>query len=157
MTGAVGSRESPVPRRGARVLVVDADNRLLLVRGSDPARPGSRYWYTVGGGLLDGETEAEGARRELWEETGLLVAPAELEPLFDDVTDFPYDGLWYRQRQTFFLLRVATHTVPADWRPATDEHVIEEHRWWSLDELATTEEAVYPPDLALRLRGILGA
>lgn len=139
------------------MLVVDGDDRLLLVRGSDPARPGSRYWYTIGGGLLDGETEAEGACRELWEETGLRVAPAELVPLFEDVTDFPYGGVWYRQRQAFFLLRVATHTVPDDWRPATDEHVIEEHRWWSVEELATTEEAVYPPDLADRLRGILGA
>lgn len=139
------------------MLVVDGDNRLLLVRGSDPARPGSRYWYTVGGGLLDGETEVQAACRELWEETGLRVAPADLEPLFDDVTDFPYGGVWYRQRQTFFLLRVAAHAVPDDWRPTADEHLIEEHRWWSVEELVMTEEAVYPPDLAVRLRGILGA
>jgi 8-oxo-dGTP pyrophosphatase MutT (NUDIX family) len=145
------------------VLVVDAEGRVLLLRGSDPARPGSRYWYTVGGGLAPGESDAEGAARELLEETGLRAEPGELQPLFTDVTDFPYEGVWYRQQQTFFLLRVRAYQVPTDHGVAgsvgpagDDEHTIEEYRWWSLADLTTTDEKVYPTDLADALRRIVG-
>jgi 8-oxo-dGTP pyrophosphatase MutT (NUDIX family) len=148
------------------VLVVDAEGRLLLLRGSDPGRPGSRYWYTVGGGLAPGESDAQGAARELYEETGLRADPSDLVPLFEDVTDFPYEGTWYRQRQMFFVLRVAEYQVPADLlalAPRTvgpgggDEHTIDEYRWWTVADLTATDERVYPPDLVATLDRILGA
>jgi len=50
-------------RRAARVLLVDRADRTLLLRGGDPARPGLRWWFTPGGGLMDGESPAEGAAR----------------------------------------------------------------------------------------------
>lgn len=153
----VGSRENPVPREAGRVLLLDAAGRVLLVRGADPGRPGSRYWFTIGGGLDPGESVAEAAARELFEETGLRVEPADLgEPLRHDVTDFPYDGTWYRQRQAYFVLRVPAWEVPVDQIAPTEEHYIHEHRWWSLDEIVATDERVYPPDLADTLRRILG-
>jgi 8-oxo-dGTP pyrophosphatase MutT (NUDIX family) len=128
-----------------------------LVRGSDPGRPGSRYWFTIGGGLDPGESVAEAAARELFEETGLRVDAADLgEPLFDDVTDFPYDGAWYRQRQAFYVLRVPAWEVPVDQISPEEEHYIHEHRWWSVAEIMAADERVYPLDLAARLRRILG-
>ena len=43
-------------RRAARVLLVDAADRVLLFAGSDPLRPGDgSWWFTPGGGLDDGE------------------------------------------------------------------------------------------------------
>jgi 8-oxo-dGTP pyrophosphatase MutT (NUDIX family) len=156
LAAPVGSRDNPVPREAGRVLLLDAADRVLLVRGSDPGRPGSRYWFTIGGGLDPGEGVAEAAARELFEETGLLVDAVDLgEPLFDDVTDFPYDGTWYRQRQAFFVLRVPAWEVPVDQISPEEEHYIHEHRWWSVAEILAADEPVYPLDLAARLRRIL--
>jgi 8-oxo-dGTP pyrophosphatase MutT (NUDIX family) len=139
------------------VLLIDDEGRLLLVRGSDPGRPGSRYWFTVGGGLELGESVAQGAARELHEETGLRTTAADLgEPLFADVTDFPYEGTWYRQEQSFFLLRVASWDVPVEQLNPAEADVIHEHRWWSVADLESTGETVYPADLAGTLRRILG-
>jgi len=139
------------------VLLVDGGDRLLLVRGSDPGRPGSRYWFTVGGGLEPGESVAAGAARELLEETGLRVRAADLgDPIFSDVTEFPYEGTWYRQEQSFFVLRVASWDVPSDELDPAEARYIHEHRWWSLADLETTGETIYPRDLAETLRGILG-
>jgi 8-oxo-dGTP pyrophosphatase MutT (NUDIX family) len=153
----VGSRGNPVPRQGGRVLLIDNAGRLLLVRGSDPGRPGSRYWFTVGGGLEQGETVAQGAARELHEETGLRTTAAELgEPLFSDVTEFPYEGTWYRQEQSFFILRVASWDVPVEQLNPAEADFIHEHRWWSVADLESTGEKVYPVDLADTLRRILG-
>lgn len=153
----VGSRENPVPREAGRVLLLDAAGRVLLVRGSDPRRPGSRYWFTIGGGLDPGESVVQAAVRELYEETGLRVEPGDLgEPVRYEVVDFPYDGLWYRQRQAYFVLRVPAWEVPVDELSPDEQHFIHEHRWWSADEIATTVEQVYPLDLADMLRRILG-
>ena len=153
----VGSRENPVPREAGRVLLLDAAGRVLLVRGSDPGRPGSRYWFTIGGGLDPGESVAEAAARELYEETGLRVEPGDLgEPLRHEVTEFPYDGVWYRQRQAYFVLRVPAWEVPVEALSPDEEHFIHEHRWWSVEEIAATDEPVYPLDLVDMLRRILG-
>src|SRR5688572_15916571 len=64
-----------VPRRAARVLLLDAADRVLLFRGCDPARPAQRYWFTVGGGQDPGGTLTDCAVRELYEETGLRLVP----------------------------------------------------------------------------------
>ncbi|MFF5171240.1 NUDIX hydrolase [Micromonospora sp. NPDC000089] len=145
------------PRRAARVLLVDAGGRVLLFDGADPARPGHRYWFTPGGGLAPGESPAEGATRELAEETGLRVPPAELgEPVWAETVEFPFDGVWYRQEQEFFLLRVATWEVDTTGFDAIERASIRGHRWWSPVELAATEERYYPPDLPAVLARALG-
>ena len=147
-----------MPRQAGRVLLLDAAGRVLLVRGADPGRPGSSYWFTIVGGLDPGESVVDAAARELFEETGLRAAPADLgEPIIHDVTDFPYDGTWYRQRQAFFVLRIAAWEVPVDQISPEEEHYIHEHRWWSIYEIVTTDDRVYPPDLAATLRRILGS
>jgi 8-oxo-dGTP pyrophosphatase MutT (NUDIX family) len=145
-----------LPRRAARVLLIDHTGRVLLFRGWDPARPSHRYWFTPGGGLDPDESTVRGAARELAEETGLRVRPEDLgEPVWSEVTTFPFDGRWYRQEQEFFLL------VVPEWRVDTAgfDHVergsIDEHRWWSLADLEATDERVYPDDLAGLLRRVL--
>jgi 8-oxo-dGTP pyrophosphatase MutT (NUDIX family) len=138
------------PRRAARVLLVDAAGRLLLFRGFDPARPEhGRWWFTPGGGLDPGETYAQGAARELAEETGLRLTPAEVgEPVHADVVEFPFDGVWYRQEQQFFLVRVAAHEVDTAGFSEVERGSVDGHRWWSAHELSGTGERCYPVDLA---------
>lgn len=151
-----GSIENPLPRRAARVLLVDAAGRLLLFRGFDPAEPSRRYWFTAGGGLDERESSREGAARELREETGLEVATEVLgEPVWHQVTDFPYDGLWYRQEQDFYLLRVESWEVTIDGFNMEERRSIDDHRWWSVAELLATAERFYPDELPALLRGIL--
>jgi 8-oxo-dGTP pyrophosphatase MutT (NUDIX family) len=158
LTPGPGSVENPIPRRAARVILVDTDDRVLMFRGTDPGRPGVRYWFTVGGGLDEGETPTEGAARELREETGLDLPAERLgEPVWHQVTDFPYDGRWYRQDQDFFLVRVDTVQVNVDGFDEVERESIEGYQWWSLADLETTSERFYPDELVELLRGILEA
>lgn len=140
-------------RQGARVLVIDAAQRVLLLRGHDPARPHHRYWFTPGGGLAVGEEPAHGAARELAEETGLRVAASALgTPVWQETVEFPFDGQWYRQRQQFFLLRVSAWQVDTSGFDELERRTIDAHRWWSEAELAATRERLYPPELLTVLR-----
>jgi 8-oxo-dGTP pyrophosphatase MutT (NUDIX family) len=141
--------DAPVDRRAARVLLLDRAGRLLLFHGHDPADVGrGSWWFTPGGGIDDGETPAQAAARELREETGLLVDPAELgERVHDRVTLFPWGGVTYRQIEEYFLLRVDAYDVDTAGFNAIETASVIGHRWWSVEELTATAERVYPVEL----------
>jgi 8-oxo-dGTP pyrophosphatase MutT (NUDIX family) len=145
-----------IDRRAARVLLIDAAERALLLRGGDPARPGERWWFTPGGGLDAGETPVQGAARELHEETGLKVEPSALgEPVFHEITEFSYNNRQYRQEQDFFLFRVPDWQVDTAGFDDDERRTITEHRWWSAPELDATTEQIFPLGLADLLRRVV--
>jgi len=65
---------------GCRVLVFDAEERVLLIRHSY----GSGHWMLPGGGLSSGEDPQVGARREVAEETQVILTATVLVARTDD-------------------------------------------------------------------------
>jgi 8-oxo-dGTP pyrophosphatase MutT (NUDIX family) len=148
-----------VDRRAARVLLVDAADRVLLLRGTDPADASrGSWWFTPGGGLDDGETAAQAAVREVQEEVGLLLT-GDLGPVVHErTTCFSLGGTSYRQAEVFFLARVERHEVDTAGFTPFEVQSVTGHRWWPREELAVTDEPVYPADLAEVLeRALAGA
>jgi 8-oxo-dGTP pyrophosphatase MutT (NUDIX family) len=153
VAAAVGSADNPLARRAARIVLLDAAGRVLLFRGTDPGRPGSRYWFTAGGGLKPGESMVDCAIREAREETGLRLNPADIgAPIWHDTTEFPFENRWYRQEQDFFLVRVDSWEVTMAGFDPHEVRSIDSFHWWSADELETTAEEVHPAGLARLIR-----
>jgi 8-oxo-dGTP pyrophosphatase MutT (NUDIX family) len=92
------------------IAVKRGDEFLVLLRA--PYKKG--YWHLAGGGVEEGESDADAAARELLEETGL--ATTALEDLGDDLG---YDG---KKVHAF-----ATQ-APSAWEPTLNEEH-DEYRW----------------------------
>jgi 8-oxo-dGTP pyrophosphatase MutT (NUDIX family) len=142
-------------RRSARVLVVDGADRILLLRFTNDGLAGGGGWITPGGGVDDGESLVDAAARELREEIGLVVPPDQLGRPVAYCSG--HDEHWPigLLRDDFFLHRVDRHDVDEAGMEEFERTNHAGHRWWTLAELRTTTELVYPPSLASFLSDLL--
>ena len=142
-------------RLTARVLLFDPQDRLLLMKGrlpSAPGRPGA--WFTVGGGAAPGETIRAAAAREILEETGFLAF--DLGPVVwrrEGALALAAETVWMDEH---YLLARCPRGDPVRHGWQADEHaLVDDIRWWTLAELTTTGERVFPSGLAGLLPDIL--
>jgi 8-oxo-dGTP pyrophosphatase MutT (NUDIX family) len=141
-------------RRAARVLLLDPDDRILLLHGFDPLVPGRTWWFTPGGGVEPEEELTGAALREVAEETG--ITDVELGPLVARRSSaFSFDGRSFDQDEWYYLARTATTAVDGSGRTELERRSVDGSRWWPPGELLDTEETVYPEDLGRLLRHLL--
>jgi 8-oxo-dGTP pyrophosphatase MutT (NUDIX family) len=140
-------------RRAARAVVLDPDDRILLVSFEGPEHT---IWLTTGGGIDEGETDEEAVRRELWEEAGLTGF--ELGPLIWMRThEIPLaGGRWDGQSERYYLVRVQAFDPAPNltWEQLREEGMTGV-RWWTLDELEAAETLFAPRRLPALLRSLL--
>lgn len=136
-------------RRAARVLLVDEDDRILLFQDSDPGLPGRHWWITPGGGVEEGESDLEGAVRELQEETGLVVDAGDLVgPLARRTVRHGYTDVVVDQDEVFFGVVVAPFELDVSGHTEEERLTMTRHRWWTHAELVATDEEIWPTELA---------
>ncbi len=105
----VGTTLLEVPTASA--LVFDASGRVLLVRHAE-----GNLWTTPGGMIEPGETPADAAVRETWEETGLAVALTRIVGVFGGplCTSTYANGDRIAWVSTVFEARVTSGTLRPD-------------------------------------------
>ena len=70
-----------IERSAVRLVVLDAEGRLLLFRTRDLCNPGLGTWWELpGGGIEPGETYHDAAVRDLREETGIIAVRSQVGP-----------------------------------------------------------------------------
>jgi len=143
-------------RLTARVLLLDPDDRLLLMKGRLPHDPTAPpVWFTVGGGAEPGETILEAAAREIVEETGFTDARLGAVVWYREAELFDRKRRPIHFKEHYVLARTAGGELSREgWQPLEHEFV-DELRWWTLDEMRRTDEILYPEYLAELLPDVL--
>lgn len=144
-------------RHAARVIVVDAQDRVLLLRGHDADNPTRHWWFTVGGGIDPGEDERDAAVREVFEETGLRVARDALEgPVLTRSAIFDFAREHCLQHETFYAVRLdGDADLSRDGWTVLESSFLDECAWLTLDELRAVEIEVFPASLATIVADLL--
>jgi 8-oxo-dGTP diphosphatase len=143
-----------VVRDAVRALVLDPDDRALLVRFVNPDT-GEQFWTTPGGGIDSGESLEDAIQRELREETG-LEDPEPGPVIWTRREVFPWAGQTLDQRERIVLVRTPSFEprpqLSAEQLAAEGVHEV---RWWTLDELEGSNAVFYPTRLAHFVRQLL--
>lgn len=141
-------------RTSARVVLLDEAGSVLLLCGSDPAitdGTAPRWWFTVGGAVRPGERLAEAAARELAEETGLRVAPAEfLGPVWRRDEVFEFNGSLIDSEEFYLVHRTRRFEPSPSGRTELERSYIHGARWCDAAQIAGLTAAgqqVYPRQL----------
>ncbi|MGH3570020.1 MAG: NUDIX domain-containing protein [Pseudonocardia sp.] len=143
------------PRIGARVLLLDTADRVLLIHALDPDEPGHHWWELPGGGLDDGEELVDAARREIAEESGIML-PDVGRKLWVRESRFRYKGRDHHRVEHVLLGRTPSMVPQVALRPSENEKAgLIERRWWSAAELRHCQDKLLPDNLAELLDALL--
>ena len=138
----------PAHRRVSRVVLLDENDRFLLLLTASPRlqTPVVR-WLTPGGGVEDHESHAEGAIRELFEETGLRVDSVG-EPIWSiEGQSIFNDGHVQSTYSEYFVVRTTRFELTNENWMDNEFVDITDVRWWTVEELQTSGEKYSPEPL----------
>lgn len=162
MTGSPADDAAQAPsslpqRHAARVLVLDAQQRVLLIRFAMQRSDGPfSFWAAPGGAIEAGEDAAGAAARELDEELGLRL------PLHGPVHHargvFEFEGRVIENHDSFFLARLPAGSAAPELRGATaaERELLRGWRWFDAQALAAETLPVFPAGLPGLLRRLAG-
>ena len=137
-----------VERSVVRAVVLDARDRVLLFHTRDPTYPELGTWWELpGGGIDPDETFLEAAVRELAEEAGLVVAPAQVgAPTWRRRATFRYRGERRINNEVVVPVRLALDGPDVDGagRVGFEAEDCFGFRWWPVPEVIGSADRFYP-------------
>lgn len=148
--------------KSVRILLINKKKELLLMKAHDPSttRTDGKYngdfWFLVGGQIEPGENLNQTTKRELFEETGLKEEDYKIGPLvWTGDFELILSGAPRRMKQKFIIVKTKKDKVSTKNFTENEKKVVKEMRWFSLEEIISSKEIIYPINLKEKLEDLL--
>ncbi len=114
------------------------------------------YWVAIGGSMHDGESIEDTAFREILEETGLQPSLIQLGPVvwFGEF-DLMINRVKTRIKQRYIVAHTSNSKVTLDQLTNEEKSIVKDLKWFSLAEVRSCKETIYPKILLESLPPIL--
>lgn len=149
-------------RNSVTILLINEHDQLLLMCADNPKTTSidgtyhGRFWFPIGGKIEKGESMQEAALREIHEETGITADQVELGPIvwFGEF-DLVLGGIPTNIKQTFIVAKTKQNRISLDYLTDEERAVIKKIAWFSLDDIKSSTEVIYPIVLPKYLPNII--
>lgn len=143
-----------IRRRAVRALLLTPQGRILLMQAAEP-QTGLRIWFAPGGGRGAGEDPTACLRREIQEETGVVLG--DVGPfVWRRHHTFQWAGRWVHQDEEFYLVPTDEFVPDCRGNPSRFERsAFVRFAWWSPEQIRSSGERFAPRLLADHLAALL--
>jgi 8-oxo-dGTP pyrophosphatase MutT (NUDIX family) len=120
-------------RNVANTIILDDEGRFLIIKRTDTAPTHPLHWDLPGGHIEDGEEPEEAAKREAFEETGLIVSDLKAKNVPDSF-------------RHFFVTK--NYSGKIEFKENPESGVIEhnDYKWVTLEEYENMEDLSIKPE-----------
>ena len=148
-----------IKRYAARLLIFNGLNQALLLSTRDASN--SEFlnsWEIPGGGINQGESIAEAAVREVYEETGIIINLESVsKPLWLRCVLYTYRGEKRLQHEAICVTKIK-ESKPRISFSNREPFEVEDHelmKWWTLEEVMSSDALFYPRSLPQNIESLL--
>ncbi len=142
-------------RNDVKVLLINSEKKLLLLKCDHKVATHPAFWVPIGGGIADDEKIEQAALREIEGKTGLTEEKVQLGPVvWHGSIQMSRAGVETRCNQQFIVATTDQTVVTLDKLTPEEKAVITTVRWFSLDDITSTDEILCPVILAQHIADV---